>query len=285
MNKNKMPPPLSHVYSELWKRYKNEGLEILGGFSPYITGISSSSGNLSCLGNYVANENTLLSTSAGIANDEATFIYGLCEIVCPKKILIIGNSYGFSTVFLALTCPDSKLIAFDKYRTEGIKATNSMLAGLTNKEVIQASTPDDIPSIIENKLDGEVDFVLIDAVHTNDMQTAEFQIIDKYLSPKSTVVFHDVLSCGLLPSLHFLQNNYIEYDFRIINKSSTGIAVCIKGDKCETLDNFLSYFSIGSEKVLAFNTLIMKNINGSAVELFSKSQYRFQYQFMPHPQL
>ena len=267
----------------MWKRYKNEGLEVLGGFSPYITGISSSSGNLSSLGNYVANDNTLLSTSAGIANDEAMFMYGLCEIVSPKKILIIGNSYGFSTVFLALTCPDSKLIAFDKYRTEGIRTTNRLLAGLINKEVIQASTPDDIPSIIENKLDGEVDFVLIDAVHTNDMQTAEFQIIDKYLSPKSIVVFHDVLSCGLLPSLHLLQNKFIKYDFRIINKSSTGIAVCIKGDKCESLDNFLSYFTISNEKVFGFNSLIMKNMNGSAVELFSKCQ--FQYQFMPHPQL
>ena len=246
----KKMPPLSYVYSELWKRYKEEGLEVLGGFSPYITGISSSSGNMSSLGNYVANNNTLLSTSAGISNDEAMFMYGLCEVVSPKKILIIGNSYGFSTLFLALTCPDSVLVAFDKYRTEGIRTTNRLLTGLSNKQVIQASTPDDIPSIIENNLDGEVDFVLIDAVHTNEMQTAEFQILDKYLSSKSIVVFHDVLSCGLLPSFNFLKNEFIEYDFKIINKSSTGIGICIKGEKSEFLDNYISYFSIENEKII-----------------------------------
>jgi predicted O-methyltransferase YrrM len=277
MNENKMLPPISYVFAELSRRYESDGLEVLGGFSPFITGFASRTGN------YVARGDVFLSTSAGIANDEAVFMYGLCEQIRPKKILIIGNSYGFSTVFLALACPDASLIAFDKYRTEGIKTTNRLLSGLADKEVIQASTPDDIPFIIENRFDGEVDFVLIDAVHTNDIQTAEFEILDDYLSPRSVVVFHDVLSCGLLTSLSYLKKKFSDYDFRIINKSSTGIAVCVKGEKNEHLENFLRYFSVPNQRVLDFNCLMLKNLNESAAELFSNCDLK--YRFLPHPQL
>lgn len=272
-----MPPPLSYVFAELTRRYQEDGLEVLGGFSPFITGFAPRNGN------YIARGDVFLSTSAGIANDEAVFMYGLCEQIDPKKILIIGNSYGFSTVFLALTCPGAKLIAFDKYRTEGIKTTNRLLYGLNDKEVVQASTPDDIPYIIETKLDGEVDFVLIDAVHTNDMQTAEFEILNKYLSSRSIVVFHDVISCGLLNSLSHLKRKYNEYDFRIINKSSTGMAVCLKGEKGECLENYLNYFSVDNERVLGFNCLMLKSMSESTAELFSDCDSK--YRFMPHPQI
>ena len=272
-----MHPSLSAVFSELNKRYKAEGLEVYGGFSPFLTGF------LQRTGNYIARDGTFLSTSAGISNDEAVFMHGLCEQLSPKRILIIGNSYGFSTVFLSLTCPDAKLIAFDKYRTEGIKTTNRLLAGLSSKEVVQASTPEDIPRLIDNKLGGEVDFVLIDAVHTNDMQTEEFNVLNRFLASSSVVVFHDVLSCGLLPSFNQLRLRYSDYDFRLISKSSTGIAVCIKGEQNERLKDFLDYFSPAEDNILKFNCLMLKHSNDSASELFCNS--RLEFKFMSHPQL
>lgn len=272
-----MFPSLSSVFSELYKRYKDEGLDVYGGFSPFLTGFLPRNGN------YIARGATFLSTSAGICNDEAIFMHGLCEYLVPKRILVIGNSYGFSTLFLALACPDAKIIAFDKYRTEGINVTNRLLYGLSGKEVVQASTPEDIARLINSKLGGEVDFVLVDAVHTNEMQTAEFEILNDFLSSRSIVVFHDVLSCGLLPSFNHLKAKYCEYAFRLISKSSTGIGVCIKGEQDERLRNFLDYFSPNEEKILNFNCLMLQHANNSAAELFSKSELK--YKFMPHPQL
>lgn len=272
-----MLPSLSSVFSELNKRYKAEGLEVYGGFSPFLTGF------LQRTGNYIARDDVFLSTSAGISNDEAVFMHGLCEQFSPKRILIIGNSYGFSTVFLSLTCPDARLIAFDKYRTEGIKTTNRLLAGLISKQAVQASTPEDIPQLIETKLGGEVDFVLIDAVHTNEMQTKEFGVLNKYLSSNSVVVFHDVLSCGLLPSFNQLRLEYTSYDFRLISKSSTGIGVCIKGEQDERLRYFLDYFSPAEANILKFNCLMLQHSNDSSAELFAGSNLEFK--FMSHPQL
>ena len=267
---------LSSVFSELNRRYKAEGLEVLGGFCPYITGVFPSTGT------FIARSETFLSTSGGISDDEATIMHGLCEQTKPKNILIIGNSYGFSTVFLALANPDAKVIAFDKYRTEGIKTTNKLLRGLNNKEVIQASTPDDIPSIIDTKFDGKIDLVLIDAVHTNDVQTAEFDILDSHLSENAVVIFHDVVSCKLLDSFEYVKSKYKNYDFRLITKSTSGIGVCVKGKKSDELESFLDYFSVSPEKIFKFNSLMIKS-RDSASNLFENCNT--DYKFLPHPQL
>ena len=268
-------PRLSSVFADLHRRFEREGLEVYGCFSPYPNAPRAT-------GTYVARGETFLSTSGGISNEEATFIYALCEELAPRNILVIGNSYGFSTVFLALSNPDAKLIAFDKYRTEGIKTTNRLLSGLKDKEVIQASTPDDIPKIIEDRFGGTVDLVLIDAVHTNEVQTAEFKVLDRYLSEKSIVVFHDVLSCNLLSSFYFLQKTYGDYAFSLITKSSSGIAVCVKGESSEDLRGLIRYHSTTPDKVLDFFTLMLKS-QGVGVDLFPECESRFN--FLPHPQL
>ena len=268
-------PSLSWVFAELYRRYEREGLEVYGCFSPCLDAPK-------VIGNYVARGNTFLSTSGGIANDEAMLIYAICEELIPKNILIIGNSYGFSTVFLSLTNLDARLIAFDKYRTDGIKTTNKLLFGLRDKQVIQASTPDDIPSIIENKLGGTVDLVLVDAVHTNEMQTAEFAVLDRYLSAKSIVVFHDVLGCNLVSSFEFLRAFYVNYEFRIITKSSSGFALCIKGEQSKDFHDLIKYHSVSADKVLRFCTLMLKSTN-VGMDLFSECESIFQ--FPPHPQL
>jgi predicted O-methyltransferase YrrM len=268
-------PSLSSVFAELYRRYENEGLEVYGCFSPYINAPRLT-------GTYIARGDTFLSTSGGISNDEATIIYAVCQELLPQKILIIGNSYGFSTVFLALSNPDARLIAFDKYRTEGIKTTNKLLLGLKDKEVIQASTPDGISEVIENKLGGTVDLVLIDAVHTNEMQNKEFSVLDRYLAEKSAVVFHDVLSCNLLSSLDFLKKTYDKYRFSLMTKSSSGMAVCIKGESSRDLQDLIKYYSTDADKVLNFSTLLLKSTD-VGIGLFSKCESKFD--FLPHPQL
>ena len=273
-----MTSKLVDVFSELQKRYESEGLDVYGGFSPFLSG-----GVLRSLGNYVGQQQELLSSSAGIANDEATIMHCICERIEPKRILVVGNSYGFSTVFLALSNPVAKLVAFDKFRTNGIKLTKKVLAGLKDKHVIQASTPDDIPNIIENYLDGSVDFVLIDAVHTNEMQSREFEILHQYLSAKSIVVFHDVLSCGLTPSLDYLSSKFKDFQFRLLQKSSTGMAVALSEQSYELLENYINYFGMLDENVLKFSLRMFKEQNQFVSSEWDDAKLGFA--FPPHPQL
>jgi len=175
-------PEFGAVFSRLNALYAGAGMRLLGGFSPYV-----SSGD-AARSTFVARDRTVLSTSAGIAVDEMAFAYGLCERVAPRRILVIGNSYGVSTVFFALANPDATVIAIDKYRTVGIAVTNQLLAseraeGGPVARAIQASTPDDLEGVIKEHLDDSVDLVFVDAVHENDVQSAEFRVLEPLLSP------------------------------------------------------------------------------------------------------
>ena len=268
---------LFDVFTQLRKRYKDNGMEVYGGFSPFIS--TSNFG----LCNFIEKDDVLLSSSGGIANDEAMLMHCMCQALEPKKILVIGNSYGFSTLFLSLTNPESTLVAFDKFRVKGIELTSKLVKGLPEKHVIKASTPDDIPHIIDKYFDGNVDFVLIDAVHTNEMQSREFMILDEFISSSGTVIFHDVLSCNLLPSFYQLRNSFNDYKFKILHKSSTGMGVAVKNEVAPKLKDFLDYFSMDEERVLKFVTKMLIEVGPGSSELFKGIQTDFQ--FPPHPQL
>jgi predicted O-methyltransferase YrrM len=165
-------------------RYKALGLTILGGYSNYIfPPIHSSQFN------FVADSSEIKSTSAGIANDEATFLYGLSRYLAPEKILIIGNSYGVSKVFLSLANQDAKVVAIDKFRIKGNQVTRDLLHDIKDKLIKEATTPDDLEEIITKYLGGVVDLCLVDAVHENEVQSAEYAILRKYVSNKAIIVF------------------------------------------------------------------------------------------------
>jgi hypothetical protein len=110
------------VFSKMNSLYRNLGLQILGGYSNFL--VSPVNG---AQFNFVADSTSLKSTSGGIANDEATFLYGLCRYLEPKKILVIGNSYGVSTLFLSLVNMESNLVALDKFRVNGNAVTRELL--------------------------------------------------------------------------------------------------------------------------------------------------------------
>jgi hypothetical protein len=211
------------ILAELHRRYQSANLSITGSF--YFLGALEAS----CLGNYVKNHENILCTSAAISNDDASFMYELTTVLKPKRILVIGNAYGFSTVLLSIMCPSAKLVAFDKFRISGIKLTNSLL---DNPEhiAVKGSTPEDIASIIRSYLGGECDLVLVDAVHTNEVQTSEFEIYSNFLSSTSAVLFHDILTCNLLESFNEISAKGSELDFFLLTKSVSGLGVALKGD-------------------------------------------------------
>jgi len=231
--------------------YRSMGLQILGGYSSFL--VQPING---AQFNFVADDTFLKSTSGGIANDEATFLYGICRFLKPKKILVIGNSYGVSTLFLSLVNLDSDLVALDKFRVNGNRVTRELLKEFDHKTVIEGSTPEDLIAIIDKYLDGTVDFCLIDAVHTDEVQTAEFKILQHYMSKKSIIVFHDVISTNLKESFNQLKDINDTFEFRLATKTSSGLGLAIKGDLDSEFENYLAYFTQSLETVSKFNLTI-----------------------------
>ena len=234
--------------------------------------------------NLISKKKIILSTSGGISNDEAQMLYMITQKSNPKSILIIGNSYGFSAVFLSLSCPNAKLVAFDKYRTRGIKVTKNILKNYKNKFIIKASTPQDLKKIALKYFNNSIDFVLIDAVHTNEMQTKEFTILQKSLSLESVVVFHDVLSCNLLDSFNYLKKKYSKKGrFFILNKTSTGMGLFVSKKLLNReMYDFLRYFNTDEKRLFEYKIWDLKNNCNIKKRYFNNIKLKLNSQ--PHPQ-
>lgn len=263
------------VFSKMNSLYRSLGLQILGGYSSYL--VQPING---AQFNFVADDTSLKSTSGGIANDEATFLYGICRFIKPKKILVIGNSYGVSTLFLSLVNLDSDLVALDKFRVNGNKITRELLKEFGNKTVIEGSTPEDLVAIIDRYLGGTIDFCLIDAVHTNEVQTAEFKILQHYMSKTSVIVFHDVISTNLTESFNQLKDINKAFEFRLATKTSSGLGLAIKGDLDLEFQNYLAYFTQSLETISKFNLTIEALGLSGLFPIDSTNAFKIP----PHPQ-
>jgi predicted O-methyltransferase YrrM len=242
---------IENIFSKMHSLYAGVGLQILGGYSNFL--VQPQNG---AQFNFVADEKALKSTSGGIANDEATFLFGICRYLEPQNILIIGNSYGVSTVFLSLTNLDSKIVAIDKYRVTGNALTRELLKDLGTNVILEASTPDELVHIIETHMNGLVDLCLIDAVHTDEVQTAEFKILQNYMSTKSIIVFHDVISTDLMKSFSELKNINNEFKYLLATKTSSGLGLAIKGPIDPNFSNFLDYYTHSLDTVYKFRLTI-----------------------------
>ena len=262
---------ISDVFSKIKILLKSKNVEIVGGYPTFFTNSSSSV----CL-NFLVKNNKLLSTSAGISNNEIFQIAGLSKYISPKNILIIGNSYGISAYFLSLIFEKSNLVAIDKYRSEGIKFTNSILKKISkNKIAINASSPDDIPTIAKKYFNNKIDLVLIDAIHTNKAQTIDFESIYPYLTKNSLVILHDVINCNLSDSLKEITKKFNLQSY-LFTKSTSGMAILSKNKITDNdLKNYLEYFSDSIEKVIALSKIMKKNVGEKKLKSSIKTKIKF----------
>ena len=269
---------LAKIFSKIHYLLKKQNVEIIGGFPTYFT----NSVNSICF-NFLVKNNKLLSTSAGISNNEIFQIIGLSEFIKPKNILIIGNSYGVSAFFLSLIFNKSKLVAIDKFRNEGIDFTNSILRKLSkNKLAVNASSPEDIPTIAKKYFNNKIDLVLIDGLHTNDAQTIDFEAVYPFLTKNSLVILHDVINCDLINSYNKINKKY-KLNSYLLSKSTSGMGLLFK-NKISNLHfrNYLEYFSDGIEKVIALNKVV-KQYDGEK-KLKAKSKIKYILKTPKHPQ-
>ncbi len=269
---------LAQIFSKSNKLLKSKKVEIIGGYPTYFT----NSVNSICF-NFLVKNNKLLSTSAGISNNEIYQIACLSEFIKPKNILIIGNSYGISAMFLSLIFPKSNLVAIDKFRNEGINFTNSILKKISkNKCAISASSPEDIPSIAKKYFNDKIDLVLIDGLHTNEAQKIDFEAVYPYLTKNSLVILHDVINCNLIDSYEKICNKYKLQSY-LFTKSTSGMALIFRDKvKNDIFKNYLDYFSDGIDKVMALNKILKQYDGEKKLKGVPKTKYKLKKP--KHPQ-
>lgn len=142
----------------------------------------------------------------GIALREVHFLESLCSMRYSQNIYIVGNSFAFSTIALALINPNSKVVVIEigneDFTAEWIELTNSIAAqeGL-NIKVIRGRSPDDNAEIIRRELDGRIDLAFVDGLHTDEAIEADFTSLIPFGHDQTVYIFHDVLTFGLTEGL------------------------------------------------------------------------------------
>lgn len=138
----------------------------------------------------------------GIAQQELYFLECLVAAWRPPHVFIVGNSFGWSTLALALMTPRSRVVAIDACFTPDTKAGLVLTNLIAQEEKLNARalrgiSPADVPQIVSEQLGGGIDLALIDGNHTNESLLADFRAIRSHLRVGSIVLFHDVQTFSL----------------------------------------------------------------------------------------
>jgi len=172
----------------------------------------------------------ILPTGGGVAVQEIYFFETLFEEYHPKRIFVIGNAFGWSTLLLALLNPAARVVALDcgiegAWAKAGIDLTNRIAAaeGLPAR-VVFGTSPQDVDSVVAEHL-GSVDFAFIDGLHTNEQQEKDSDAVRKCASADCVYVAHDVINWHMLDGFERIAAKSPGMIARILIRTPSGIGV------------------------------------------------------------
>jgi predicted O-methyltransferase YrrM len=183
---------LVSIAPRLLELYRDEGISIVTGLNAFHLGGLNSAPFTRFIRN---GENC--TNGLGISLQEIFFLECLFEGYRPKRLFIIGNSFGWSTIALALLNPESPLVAMDalidKNSVAGLELTNRIAgkAKLSNVAAVRGTSPQDVKEVLNRNFSEPPDFVFIDGWHTNKQVLLDFQAV-RQITGDAVFLFHDV---------------------------------------------------------------------------------------------
>ncbi len=204
--------------------YKKRGFDIAAGLQPKRTGKSEEAQFT-----WLTRNGKSVTNGLGISMLEVFVLESLMQHLAPKNVFIIGNSFGWSTLALALMAPKAKVVAIDNgldhQTAEGIKLTEQLAKDLKlNVKVIKAASPTDVPAVVKKHLSGKIDFAFIDGLHTNAQIVLDAAAIQPFLTKSAAVLFHDVREFGLEAGLSRIEKAYGK-PACILESTTSGLAL------------------------------------------------------------
>jgi predicted O-methyltransferase YrrM len=186
---------MGSIVHELFAAFAQEGIKVQAGDSETRTQDPDAQFAKAFLA-----DGSLLSSGAGIALGEVQLLELLLESA-GGHCLVIGNGFGWSAVALALMLRGrGRVVAMDACVEgleggRGLDLVNAIAArGGLALEGVESLSPRDLPEIVEGRLGGRLDLVLVDSLHTDEQMLLDYEGIRPYLAPGSLVFFHDVLN-------------------------------------------------------------------------------------------
>lgn len=180
----------------------------------------------------IARRGQHMSVGGGISPLEVLVLSSVSRVMKPKRIFLIGNAFGWSTLALGLANPDARVVAIDAL-VEGVEAglgfdTTKQIVQkekLDNISVVKAFSPDDVHDVCQKYFDGPIDFALIDGKHSNEQQSKDFQVVYQELADPGVVFLHDVLNWNMTSSFNEIRKTYPNLTGKILMRTPSGMGV------------------------------------------------------------
>lgn len=230
--------------------YENCGLSVQSSLSPaHFPGFNLAEIPFT----YIYDGDEKLSKAGGISLPEIAFFEALFEHYHPQNILIIGNSLGWSTLALGLINPASSIVAIDLCPREaerrGIEITN-MLGKYLGADVlaVEGRSPDAIRPVVEDNLEGLIDFVFIDGGHTNEQMQLDFDACRALANPNCVYVFHDVINFQMTPAFNSIANASEDLISSLLYRTPSGMGISYPGELAEVLEPVVFAFSESDQR-------------------------------------
>lgn len=212
------------ILNPLVSFYERRGINIAAGFSPWRYA------NLPKVAfTWFLRGGKCLTNGLGISVQEVYFLECLFATYRPSTIFVIGNSWGWSTLALALLNPKARVVAidsgFDENSLDGLAFTNRVAQeeGL-NVKVIKAVSPHDVPAVLTSEFDRRIDFAFIDGYHTNEHVVLDAEAIRPHGAADAVYLFHDVLEFQLEPGVA-KASAILGWPWHVLDGTSSGMAI------------------------------------------------------------
>jgi predicted O-methyltransferase YrrM len=152
-------------------------------------------GDPDCLLTRLRRDGRRIDASSAISLSDILVFQWIAILAPWQRALVIGNSFGFSTLLIAGLCPGCFVDAIDAEIEGSENRLGSQLTLEIAKEqfprvhLTMGFSPQDLPKACRFN---DYDFVFIDGLHTNEQLIRDFGGICKRREENSVVYLHDV---------------------------------------------------------------------------------------------
>jgi predicted O-methyltransferase YrrM len=250
------------LLDKLHALYRSGGHTIVNGVPPLFSGLPYTEFT------YVLAENRQSTGALGIAPAEVYLLEHLLRDHPPRTALVIGNSFGWSTLAIGLIVPSTQVLAIDSapnpFLEYWIEETNRLAAVAGVRVHAQkGSSPEDVPTTLAALDVKQLDFVFVDGLHTNDQLILDVRSVMPYLDQKSVVLLHDVEYWNLHEAVSVISRE-TGLDAHLLLRTPSGVVVLCRDNVRSDLVEAITAFEIPLESAPIFRQLADgKSVDGS----------------------
>ena len=274
-------PKFIEVLKTVTRIYNDFGFEISTSLNSYHYG-----NNSEIFYTWLSKKQAPLFTGGGISIIEAYCIYTIINHYKPQNIFTIGNAFGFSNLIIALSNPEATVISIDagvegEDNDIGNKLTlDAARQNNINLEVIKGFSPQDVPFIVNSKLNGKIDLCFIDGLHTNEQLLLDYNAIENFCTKNCVILFHDIIHHHMLKAFEKIGISSNKY-YRILHRTTSGMGIVYPGDT--ELEKIISIFD--QDTALSQITLNLIDNNVGEFGVFEKLQRSYNKLEHSHKEL